>query len=155
MNHDIRRMRLRLCTLLPILLLLPAFSACTASGFECGTPLASDPALTHTCDLPEEVCICATRSCAQPEHPASDAKHACESGLRYVTDKSFVTANELAGACVDPAHKLSAIDQPDGQSRCPGSPPVPNDSATDGTSTGTASDSESTGTTTGTSTDTN
>lgn len=113
------RIQAVLISLVSAVLLLPA---CTSSGFECGTPLESDPDLTYTCGRPEERCICSTRSCARPEHPEAEAKEPCKSGLRYVSEQDFVTAPELAGACVDEAHVDSAIVQQDAQSRCPGSP---------------------------------
>lgn len=100
----------------------PLLPACSSSGFECGTPLESDPDLTYTCGRPEEVCICSTRSCARPEHAASKIKEPCASKLRYVSEADFVTPPALAGECVDPAHEDSALSQQDGQSRCPGSP---------------------------------
>ena len=108
-----------------------AIFSCSSSGFECGTPLASDLEQTYTCSRPEEVCVCDTRSCARIEHPGSQVSVAsattkpCESGLRYVLEEEFVADHTLAGKCVDPAHASSKIDQPDIQSRCPGSPPLP------------------------------
>jgi uncharacterized protein YjbI with pentapeptide repeats len=130
-----------------------AFSACTTSGFECGSPLASDPKLTYTCARPEEVCICATRSCARPEYPTADQRAddaelapgtresdriVCPSGLRYVPEIDFVVDDDLAGKCVATAHAPAdqpelVLNQRDSQSRCPGTPPVPEASATEAT----------------------
>lgn len=100
----------------------PVVSACSSSGFECGTPLESDPDQTYTCGRPEEVCICSTRSCARPEHAASDAKEPCASKLRYVSEADFVTLPARPGQCVDEAHADGAVLKQEGQSRCPGSP---------------------------------
>lgn len=101
--------------------------SCT-SGFECGTPLDSDPERAHTCARPDEVCICATRSCARYdatlETDGSDgesAKKPCESKLRYVGEKAFVTRPELAGECVAPAHAQDpalVLNQRSGQTLC-------------------------------------
>lgn len=125
---------------------LPALlGGCPTSGFECGTPLASDPDQTYTCSRPEEVCICATRSCARVEHPASDAAEPCSSGLRYVKEKIFVADDDLAGQCVDIAHAPTKISQPDVQSRCPGSPPLEETSG--GAESGTVGSETSAGTT--------
>lgn len=109
---------------LPIALVPFLLGGCPTSGFECGTPLASDPDQTYTCSRPEEVCVCATRSCARIDHPASDAKDPCPSGLRYVDEVAFVTDDDMVGQCVDEAHASSKIEQPDVQSRCSGSPPL-------------------------------
>ena len=103
---------------------IPNLVGCTSSGFECGAPLASDPDQTYTCARPEEVCLCHTRSCARPEHPASDVKEPCESGLRYVSEPDFVSAPARVGACVDPAHASSKMSQLDSQARCDGSTPA-------------------------------
>jgi len=52
------------------ILVLPA---CSSSGFECGTPLESDPEQTYTCARPEEVCICSTPTDLYLSHDTWDA----------------------------------------------------------------------------------
>ncbi len=131
----------------------PLVSACSSSGFECGTPLESDPDQTYTCGRPEEVCICSTRSCARPEHAASDAKEPCASKLRYVSEADFVTLPARPGQCVDEAHADGAVLTQEGQSRCPGSPAL---STSTGAETGTGTtvaEPTSTSTATGSGTD--
>lgn len=142
------RIQAVLISLISAVLLVPA---CSSSGFECGTPLESDPDLTYTCGRPEERCICSTRSCARPEHPEAEAKEPCKSGLRYVSEEDFVTASALAGACVDEAHVDSAIVQQDAQSRCPGSPALAAGTSS-GASSGTTVADTDTSTTTATTT---
>lgn len=148
-------------------ILCPTLAACTTDGFECGTPLASDPDRTYTCSRTEEVCICATRSCARPEHPTADDIAAdaelpvntaerdrlvCPSGLRYVHEVDFVVDDGLVDKCVAKAHVPEdkpeyVLNQRDSQSRCPGSPPVPEASTTETateTTTGTTTTSSTT-----------
>lgn len=159
-------------TTLVLALVSPTLTACTTSGFECGTPLASDPDLTYTCSRSEEVCICATRSCARPEHPtaddiAADAKLdastperdrlVCPSGLRYVHEVDFVVDDTLVDKCVAKAHAPEdkpeyVLNQRDSQSRCPGSPPIPESSTTDMTTDTTTSGTTTTDMTTAAST---
>lgn len=130
-------MRSLLALLSPVTLLL--LSACPTQGFECGTPLASDPDGTHTCERPEEVCVCATRSCAKKEVAASDAEDPCPNGLRYVKEKDYLADDLLENRCVDKAHEDSVIDQLNGELRCPFSPPLPENDATATTSSGSSS----------------
>lgn len=92
-------------------------AGCKQQGFECGTPASDDPDVITRCDRSQEVCICATRSCAKrvpvPEHPPSgldagvdaavDPDAICDSGLRYV-EKPFAH-KDWAGKCVPPEHK--------------------------------------------------
>ena len=135
--------------LCPVVLTL--LCACPTQGFQCGTPLPSDPDATFACERPEEVCVCATRSCAKKEVAASDATKACANGLRYVSEADFLTDDELAGECVDEAHEESVIDQLGGVTRCPFSPPLPQGSTSsdsEGASGTTADASTSSGATT-------
>ena len=138
---------------LPLALIL--VSACHTRGFQCGIPLASDPDATYTCERPEEVCVCATRSCAKKEVAASDAEDPCPNGLRYVSESDFLADEDLQNKCVDKAHEHSVIDQLNGVLRCPFSPPLPenestamNGSTSSSTSGGTAHTSPSSGGTT-------
>lgn len=126
---------------------------CPTQGFQCGTPLVSDPDATYACERPEEVCVCSTRSCAKKEVAASDAKDSCLNGLRYVPEADFLADDDLAGKCVDEAHEDSVIDQLNGELRCPFSPPLESSSSTvddsssgssDGTSDGSSSGSGTT-----------
>ena len=139
-----------------LLFAAPVVSACSTSGFECGTPLESDPDQTYTCGRPEEVCICSTRSCARPEHAASDAKKPCASKLRYVSEADFVTLPARPGECVDEAHADGTVLAQEGQSRCPGSPALPASTGSEsssGTTVAEPTSSTTTSTATGSGTD--
>lgn len=61
-----------------------ALLGCEQRGFECGTPLPTDPDVIRRCDRPNEICVCATRSCAVQEVPRDEAEMDCSSGYRYV-----------------------------------------------------------------------
>lgn len=76
------------------------FSAgCVASeGFRCGEPPPGG-SRGRACASPEEVCICASRSCATRDFQRGDAG-ACESGYRYLSGP--FARHELRGDCVDP-----------------------------------------------------
>lgn len=65
-------------------------------GFECGTPSELDEHVVQRCTRADEVCVCATRSCAVAEPQGTSDR--CSSGYRYV-GQPFADAT-LAGECV-------------------------------------------------------
>lgn len=67
---------------------------CSSGNYECGTAL-DDSTEIHVCGRTDEVCICATHSCA---FRLADNTF-CESGYRY-SDTPFVSDEKLAKKCV-------------------------------------------------------
>lgn len=67
-------------------------AGCYKDGFQCGVPLESDDSVIRRCNRPQEVCVCATLSCAQLDK-------SCSSGWRY-GDGPFLANAKLAGLCV-------------------------------------------------------
>lgn len=99
-----------------------------SDGFYCGEPIPFNEQVVQACTGPNEVCDCATRSCAEKV----DEKE-CASGYKY-TSVPFAR-QELADRCVDiegsDASRL--ISQHDDDKRCP----LSGSGAGTGTGTGT------------------
>jgi hypothetical protein len=128
--------------------LAPVMIACAPRGYACGeeTPLEKDS--VRRCDGPDEVCICATHSCAvrtfdvpgagadagadagSPSPAASSGDGACPDGRPRDDDKPCASglrylgspfANEKwNGCCVDPAHATALIERDTANARCSG-----------------------------------
>jgi hypothetical protein len=81
-------------------------AACSAQhdDFFCGTRVGGDPTIVVTCSRVDEVCVCATHSCAMPVD-----KTECPSELRYVEEP--YARSDVDGECVDEADAPHAIDQ--------------------------------------------
>jgi len=82
------------------------------NGFQCGTPLSSDPDIVRTCDRPREVCVCETSSCATRVNTSD-----CASGLRY-TDEPFARS-DLAGTCATLAQPAWIVAEAKPGALCP------------------------------------
>lgn len=109
---------------------LCAYGCDAPRGFECGSPLPSDPVVIRSCTGANQVCVCATRSCAVAVHVASSdggggaqAYDPCPSGLRYI-DSPFA---RTPLACVEDADAVTKLSG--GKTTCDG------DSASSTTST--------------------
>lgn len=91
-----------------------AVVGCTTSdGFRCGEPVPGGET-GRECGRPEEVCVCATRSCATPDLER-DAGEPCESGMRYL-GRPFARS-DIAGECV-PADQLGWVVRGEPQYLC-------------------------------------
>lgn len=77
-----------------------ALTACGDQGFRCGTHSQFGEGVQY-CALAEEVCICATHSCAVPVEQGANAKD-CKSGWVYVG--SPFAALGLEHECVEEEH---------------------------------------------------
>lgn len=75
--------------------------------FQCGTPLDGSKDVVQDCSEPGQICVCATRSCAQPV----DAD-LCESTYQYL-DKPFVTERAL-----DQVERIAGTGGPAAELRC-------------------------------------
>jgi len=92
-----------------VLAVTPA--SCTTEGFLCGEPLRGNPSVVQSCMGANEICVCATRSCAAPVLDlvlggaagiAGSGSSAEECPLRYLP--SPFADPEWAGRCVPDEH---------------------------------------------------
>jgi hypothetical protein len=119
-------------------------TSCTSDGgYACGEATAGNADEVRKCDGPDQVCICATHSCAQRTFDVVDAstdsgtggstttdedlcpdgqprygKEPCPSNLRYL-DPPFID-EQWAGCCVSQAHADNVIERGAKDPRCPG-----------------------------------
>lgn len=118
---------------------LGAFSGvyCERPGWKCGTYLHGSSETIRRCNREDEVCVCASYSCAVPD------KACKKTGFRYVDDA--YAAYDVRGACIEDKRDIdSALDQRKEASLCPGA----GGPEQDGSASESGSDAES-GTATG------
>jgi hypothetical protein len=108
---------------------------CERPGWKCGTYLHGSSETIRRCNREDEVCVCASYSCAVPD---ADCK---KTGLRYVDDA--YAAPDLRGTCIEDKREVdSALDQRKEASLCPGAGGPEQDDSTSETGTGTGTGSE-------------
>ncbi len=111
--------------------------SCERQGFECGTPVDLENEIIQRCTRPDEICICATHSCAVAVPSSVAQGEEGDSRYRYVA--SPFAAPNLAGEWV------AAEDAPEPGMETDGSQCA---SAVGGADTGTAGDTDAGGSST-------
>lgn len=105
--------------------LVGGFTGCEdAAHFDCGEPINATSSVIRKCDKPDEICVCATRSCARPvaltiaqqgaaptdasattegSMESAPCDQSCETGYCYYDDDQF-GPNGWKGKCVPVEH---------------------------------------------------
>lgn len=134
--------------------------SCARQGYACGEVTLLNSSDVRRCDGTNEVCVCATQSCARRTYDLEKASgeksgscpdgrepndgRACDSGYRYL-NMPFAAEN-WAGCCVDTRHSEVLVENDAKDPLCPGAIAIVEDAGqSDATNTSSSSSGSSGG----------